>query len=363
MSEFILSANSIADQFDNALLDVGPEVVIVYNGLLYPEAVVRWISQKNNVRVISHEVNLQPYSAFFTEGEATSYQMDIPDDFQLSEDQNSTLDQYLGKRFEGDFEMAGIKFWSNINPLPAELLIKIDQYRSLVPVFTNVIFDTSQAHSNTIFSTMFDWLEYVVDTAKSFPDTLFIIRAHPDESRQGKSSQESVLSWSENKNLEQYKNLMVIGPDETLSSYELIQRSKFTMVYNSSIGLEATLLRIPVLCAGRARYTYYPTVYYPDSRQAYENLMISFLTSENVAFPEHFLNNARHFLFYQLYRSSLPFEEFLAEGSAPGYVRLSDFDVDILKPGGSKVIESIVNGILSGGDFIYEADRLLSKDM
>ena len=363
MSEFILSANSIAGQYNDTLKDLCPEVVIVYNGLLYPEAVVRWISKKNNIRVISHEVNLQPFSAFFTEGDATSYKMDIPDDFHLSKNQNRILDQYLEKRFEGDFEMAGIKFWSNMNPLPEKLLNKIDQYESLVPVFTNVIFDTSQAHSNTIFSTMFDWLDYVVDTAKKFPDTLFVIRAHPDESRQGKSSQESVLSWSEYKNLEQYDNLFVIGPDETLSSYELIQRSKFTMVYNSSIGLEASLLSIPVLCAGMARYTHYPTVYYPDSRQAYEELMVTFLTSEKVAIPDPFLENARNFLFYQLYRSSLPFEEFLSEGSAPGYVKLSDFDVDILKPGGSNVIERIVNGILDGGDFIYKSDALLGKDV
>jgi hypothetical protein len=363
MSEFILSANSIAEGFGLLLEEVDPEVVVVYNGLLYPEAVVRWICNRNNIRVISHEVNLQPYSAFFTEKEATSYRIDIPDDFQLSADQNKILDRYLEKRFEGDFEMAGIKFWPSMNSLSDDFINMMDQYKNLVPVFTNVIFDTSQAHSNTLFSTMFDWLDYVVDTAIQYPNTFFIIRAHPDESRQGKSSQESVLGWSEEQNLDQISNLMVIGPDETISSYELIQRSKFTMVYNSSIGLEATLLSVPVLCAGLARYTHYPTVYYPETRQAYEDTLESFLLSDNVDFPEYFLVNARKFLYYQLYRSSLPFSEFLKEGSAPGYVHLKDFNLDHIKPGGSKVIETIVAGILKGEDFSVDVEDLLVKEV
>ena len=32
------------------------------------------------------------------------------------------------------------------------------------------------------------------------------------------------------------------GPRETLSSYEFIQKSKFVMVYNSTIGLEASIM-------------------------------------------------------------------------------------------------------------------------
>ncbi len=75
------------------------------------------------------------------------------------------------------------------------------------------------------------------------------------------------MDWAVERGTAEIHNIKLIGPDETLSSYELIQRSKFTMVYNSSIGLEATLLGAAVLCAGKARYTQYPTVFYPDSQK------------------------------------------------------------------------------------------------
>ena len=357
--EFILSAHNIAERFSQFIGEIDPETVVVFNGLQYPEATVRWVAKQGDIRVITHEVNMQPFSAFFTDGQATIYPLDIPESFVLSEEQNRVLDQYLQLRFKGDFKMAGIKFWSAMDQLPPDFLSFAEGFEGLVPVFTNVIFDTSQVHANSIFPQMFAWLDLVRETAEKHPKILFVIRAHPDEMRKGKSSQESVVSWAEDQELENLPNVMLIGPDETLSSYELIQRSKFTMVYNSSIGLEATLLGVPVLCAGKARYTQYPTVFYPDSLTEYKDLLTSFLVADEIHLPAHLSENGRRFLFYQLYRASLPFGEFLLDHGTPGYVQLRRFSWKKLLPGGSAVVDCVVSGILNGDEFILETDHIV----
>lgn len=356
--EFILSAHNIAEKFSQFSGEIDPETVVVFNGLQYPEATVRWVAKQGGIRVITYEVNLQPFSAFFTDEQATIYPLNIPESFVLTEEQNRVLDQYLQLRFKGDFKMAGIKFWSAMDQLPADFLSYAEGFEGLVPVFTNVIFDTSQAHANSIFPQMFAWLDLVIETAEKHPRILFVIRAHPDEMRKGKSSQESVVSWAADQGLENLPNVMLIGPDATLSSYELIQRSKFTMVYNSSIGLEATLLGAPVLCAGKARYTQYPTVFYPDSLTEYKDLLTSFLVADEIHLPPHLFDNGRRFLFYQLYRASLPFGEFLNDYPSSGYVQLRRFSWKILLPGGSAVVDCVVNGILNGDEFILETDQV-----
>jgi hypothetical protein len=356
--EYILSAENIANEFSQMIHAVNPEAVVVFNGLQYPEGVVRWVAQQHGIRVITHEVNLQPYSAFFTDGEATIYPLRIPEDFTLSPPQNQTLDEYLRKRFQGKFKMAGIQFWSAMNQLPDGLLLLMDQFDSVVPVFTNVVFDTSQAHANTIFSDMFGWLEEILKAAKNNPKTLFVIRAHPDEMREGKSSQESVMLWGVERNLDQIPNITLIGPNETFNSYELIQHSKFCLVYNSSIGLEAILLKKPVLCAGKARYTQYPIVYYPESREEYQDTLRKFLQGDLIEMPDQFYKNARRFLYYQLFRASLRFDEFLLEGTTPGYVQLKGFCWKKLLPGNSPVVDTIVSGILSKEEFLMESDSL-----
>jgi hypothetical protein len=219
-----------------------------------------------------------------------------------------------------------------------------------------VIFDTSQAHANTLFGDMFEWLELVKKTTEHYPQTLFVFRAHPDEMRAGKRSQESVMSWAVRNQLDRQPNIHLISPEQTISSYELIQRAKFCLVYNSSIGLEATILGTPVLCAGKARYTQYPTVFFPNSTETYRQTLESFLESDEINLPGEMIEMARKFLFFQLYRTSLPFGKFIKDGVSPGYIQLRRFSPKDLHPHHSKVIKTVVNGILEEAQFELETE-------
>jgi hypothetical protein len=158
LREYILSAWNIAQKFSKFLDETKPRAVVLFNGQFYPEATARYLAQQRGLRVITHEVGLQPASAFFTDGEATAYPIHIPDEFELNHEQNAKLDAYLARRFQGDFTMAGIKFWADMKGLDESFLQKAAGFQQIVPIFTNVIFDTSQPHANTVFEDMFDWL-------------------------------------------------------------------------------------------------------------------------------------------------------------------------------------------------------------
>ena len=350
LREYIMSAWNIAQKFSNLLDRTQPRAVVVFNGQFYPEATARFIAQRRGIRVITHEVGLQPATAFFTDGEATAYPIRIPDDFELNEQQNAKLDAYLAKRFQGDFTMAGIKFWADMQGLDESFLQKASGFKQIVPVFTNVIFDTSQPHANTVFEDMFDWLDLLLDVIREHRDTLFVIRAHPDELRLRKSSRETVEGWVASRGVDKEPNVVFVGPRETLSSYELIQRSKFVMVYNSTIGLEAAIIGVAVLCAGKARFTQYPTVFFPQTVEEVRRKTIEFLEVERIEVPAEFKRNARRFLYYQLFRTSLPFEEFLEPSVRTTQARLKSFGFDTLL--NSDAMQTILDGLLDHGDFL-----------
>ena len=352
---YILSAWRVTQQFGHLLDEAQPQAVVVFNGMFYPEAAARWAAWQRGLRVISHEVGLRPLTAFFTTGDATAYPISIPDDFELDDQQNRRLDQYLENRMQGNFSMAGIRFWPEMRRLDEAFLARAAGFRQVVPVFTNVIFDTSQPHSNVVFSDMFAWLGEVVDIARAHPDTLFVIRAHPDETRPGKESRESVADWVAQNQVTTLPNVVFVEPQQYFSSYELIQRSKFVMVYNSTIGLEAALMGAPVLCGGKARFTQLPTVFFPPTPEAYRQQAEVFLRAGQVEVPAEFRRNARRFLYYQLFRTSLPFGEFIEEdGIWPGYVRVKDLETRAFDPAHSPVLKTIVDGILHGTEFLYD---------
>jgi hypothetical protein len=123
--------------------------------------------------------------------------------------------------------------------------------------------------------------------------------------------------------------VVFVGPKETLSSYELILKSKFVMVYNSTIGLEASIMGAAVLCAGKARFTQYPTVFFPQTVDEQRSKTREFLAADSIDVPLEFKRNARRFLYYQLFRTSLPFGEFLEPSVRTTQTRLKSFGFEV----------------------------------
>ena len=351
--EYLLSAWRVATETIGFLEMTTPRAFVVFNGIMFPEATARWVARQRCVRVITHEVGFQPYSGFFSEQAATAYPIEIPADFELSAEQNGQLDANLENRFQGKFSMAGIRFWPEMHGLDEAFERKADNFRQIVPVFTNVVYDTSQVHANTVFPHMFAWLDQVLEIIRAHPETLFVVRAHPDEMRPGKESRESVPGWVERNRIRELPNVVFVDSNQYLSSYELIQGSKFVMVYNSSIGLEAALLGRAVLCGGKARFTAYPMVHFPQSQEEHRQLAEEFLDlAGEIGVPAEFQRNARRFMYYQLFRASLPFGEFLEAHKRPGYVRLRPFSWRQLTPKQSPTVRNLLEGILEGKPFL-----------
>lgn len=358
LGEYIKSAYQLATDYAALLDRLEPGSLVIFNGIMYPEATARWVGQRRNYRVITFEVAYEPFSAFFSSELATRYPIDIPADFQLSAGQNQQLDAYLENRFQGNFSMAGIQFWPEMRGVNPALLERMKSFRQVVPVFTNVIYDTSQIDTNVAFAHMFDWLDHLLPVMRSHPDTLFVIRAHPDEKRPGKESRQSVQNWVADHQVEALPNVVFIRSREFVSSYELIQRSKFVLVYNSSIGLEATLLGTPVVCAAQARYTQYPIVYFPQTVIAFQKQVEALLSAEQVELPDEFAANARRFLYYQLFRASLPFGDFIESAARPGFVHLRSFPLVTLHPDVCVTTRVIRDGILHHQPFLLPEDDL-----
>jgi hypothetical protein len=352
LREYILSAYHLAQEYDALINQLEPGTLVIFNGILYPEATARWVGLQRGFRVVTYEVGYQPFSAFFSDGQATRYSIEIPDYFELDTTQNARLDAYLENRIAGKFTMAGIRFWPEMRSLDPALQRQIEDYHQVVPVFTNVIYDTSQVDTNVAFKHMFDWLDHLLPIIRNHTDTLFVIRAHPDEQRPGKESRQSVQMWVDANRAAELPNLVFIPSREFVSSYELVAHAKFVLVYNSSIGLEATLLGTPVVCGATARYTQYPIVYFPQTPQAFQEQVEGMLAADELHLPPEFSTNARRFLYYQLYRASLPFGDFIESAERPGFVHMQSFPLTNLQPGLCPSNQVILDGILNQKPFL-----------
>ncbi len=355
---FLRGAWATAQAFRAALQTHRPRAVVVFNGQFYPEATVAHLARAAGLPTITHEVGLRPLTGFFTHGEATAYPIRIPPDFRLTPAMQARLNAYLSRRFQGDFSMAGVRFWPHMQGLGEDFWAQARRFRAIVPIFTNVVFDTSQKHANVLFPHMFAWLDGLRAVIRRHADIFFVLRAHPDEHRPGKAAAQSVRQWVHHHGLHTWPNVRFVDADQYLSSYELITHSKLVLIYNSTIGLEAVLLGKPVLAAGAARFTPYPIVYLPPSVQAYWQQLEAFLTAEQVPLPPQAQEHARRFLYYQLYKVSLPFSRWVEPHPlVRGYVRLKPFAPQSLRADASPTMRAIHRGVLHGQPFVLDEEE------
>ena len=105
-----------------------------------------------------------------------------------------------------------------------------------------------------------------------------------------------------------------------------------------------------VLCAGKARFTQYPTVFFPQTVDEVRRKMQEFLDAEKIDIPPEFKRNARRFLYYQLFRTSLPFGEFLEPSVRTTQTRLKSFALEDLLE--SEAVRVVLEGVADGGNFL-----------
>ena len=348
--EYIISAANLAEHFAKILDRLQPRAVVLFNGIHYPEATAMRIAGARGIRVVTYEVGFGSASAFFSHGLPTKYAIRVPVEFKMGFAEVKKLDSYLLERFQGEFTRAGLR-WSKLKALPGELLQNIKGFRQVVVIFTNVAWDTSEAYSNSYFHSMFEWLDYTLHDAEAHPDTIFIVRAHPHDLRPWKPTKEPVSDWLRLKGYLKLPNLIFISADSGISSYELISISKFCVVYNSTVGLEAAMMGKFTLFGGLPLHSYEGASYVVTSREDYCEKLQELLCADQpaVVLPE-WQFNARRFFYFSLFKASLDFLPYI-EPVDPPHFALKAFDIDALKPENSAEMRVIVDGILNGSEF------------
>ena len=109
-----------------------------------------------------------------------------------------------------------------------------------------------------------------------------------------------------------------------------------------------------VLCAGKARFTQYPTVFFPQTVEEVRRKTQEFLLAEKIDIPPEFKGNARRFLYYQLFKTSLPIGDFLEPTVRTTQTRLKTYELKKLVE--SAAIKVILEGVLEDGDFLLSSD-------
>jgi len=333
------------------------DTVVLNHGIYVPQGIISEVAKANGINVVTWFTAYKNKSFLFSHDE-TYHKSLLKEpskeweniEFKINEE--NKLNDYLSSRKIGSNDWV---YFHNKNP---NFNFEIKDYNNLkdtkfASLFTNVVWDAQLFFDQNIFDDMLDWLfqtiQYFIDQNKTL-----VVRAHPAEINGTLPSKQKIFDEIKKKFGELPKNIVFISPEDPTSSYSIIEKSKFCIVYGSTIGTEIAAMGKNVLVGGEAWIKNKDISFDPKSRKEYFDLISKLILNPKMNEETH--KRARKYAYHFFFKRMIPVNLIEVEKGKYKDFIISKENIKKIIPDNNfdKGIDAICNGILNQKSFIYE---------
>lgn len=243
----------------------------------------------------------------------------------LTEDQREEIEEIMEARFKGTKDG------------PQYAAITEQGFEggngTVLGMFTNLLWDASLDVDEIVFSNPLHWIDHTIEWVKRREDVTLVVKPHPAEIIHG--TNESVRDRIYGLHAPLGDHIHVLEPDTDINPYHLVKDIDATLVFNSTIGLEAAFLGQPVIVAGETHYRDFGFTFDPSSIMDYERLLSEASSLEMDDEMQEQAIRYAHFLFVRKHVNFPPI---------PRDTKLSQDDMKIMKEQLDAVVERVIAG-------------------
>lgn len=341
---FLRSARRILRSVERALDDHQPDIIVMLNGLFLFESIAWQACRARGIDVVTYERAFRKETLVFSRDAPAGY-YGFDDAWsrvgrELSVAEADEIDAYLAlRRGGGAFD----QHWAPDAGTPVA-----HGSGRLVVLFTNLTWDTAVLGRDCAFPSIQAWLEAAIAAFAQRPQHRLVIRIHPSEIHlPGKVSRDSLAEYVARQHPDLRPNIQVLGPDEPMSSYALMDACDAGLVYTSTTGLELASSGVPTIVAGATHYRGKGFTVDVDTPAAFEAALDRVLDDPKSLAPD--VDAARRYAHFFFFRGPVP-----APGvtePVPGLARVTIRRLSELEPGRDAALDRICEGILEGAPF------------
>lgn len=336
--DFLAAGMAMVLAAERVLDAVRPEVVFALSGTFMEEAVTCAVGEQRGIRYVTYEAGPSPGTWFFSRARpASEYAIDdlwttrAAD--PMTRDEDAEIDAVLRAREGGVGVHAGT--WRTPTREEARAALDLPEQERVTTLFTNVGWDTAAFGRATAFKDDLDFIDAFLEAARHGPGQ-YVLRVHPGETPLGSRTRLAPLL---RRTRDIPANLRIIGPDERVSSYGLIDASDVVVVYTSTVGIEAAVRGKPVVVGARTHYARKGFTHDIDHREELAEL----LCGPVPAVEPGDVAAARRYAHLFFCRALLPFSQVVYDHTR---TRLTYASLDDLAPGRDPVLDVIADVIL-----------------
>ena len=235
-----------------------PDVVIIPNGSIQEFGVVYRVARYLGIPTVTYEFSDQKEHIWLAQNaeimrHETDSLWEAVQDIPLKDDEKEKINGLYAARMKATSWENFSRQWQG-SPTQGGIALReqlgLDR-RPVVLLATNVLGDSLTLGRQVFSESMEEWIVRTVEFFANHPETQLVIRVHPGEALTHGTSMVEVI----HRVLPELPaHIHVIGPDEKLNTYDLIEITDAGLVYTTTVGMEMAMNGIPVLVAGQTHY-------------------------------------------------------------------------------------------------------------
>jgi hypothetical protein len=268
------------------------DLALIANAMTFEGAHMAQVAQQFGVELVSHEKFAFRKIRIFTHGDTIFSFRDLNTLWERRAELGFDAEPFRSTATQKSQELlnerryASVKNWAwkyQFAPEQSDeatlAAVGLKPEEKFILVCTNVPYDAGFMKLTTIFPTMRDWLIETVKFLADKTDLPIVIRIHPGEVLHYAGREKSIDNLAAAGVLA-HPRVKVIGADEKINTYPLMQRCHAGVVFSSTTGLEMAMLGRPVVVGSKIYYADAGFTRTADDRDGYFRVLESSVREE-----------------------------------------------------------------------------------
>lgn len=234
------------------------ETVLIPNGLVTELGIFYQVARHLDLMTVTYEFNDQREQIWLSQNDIVMRQNTdglwaAKGHIPLTDAEREKIAALEDARTSARKYGKGTRFWQDVASVGGEKLradLGLDS-RPVVLLATNVLGDSLTLGRNIFTASMAEWIEKTVQYFAGRPDAQLVVRVHPGERLMKGPSMVGVI---ERAVPERPEHIHVIGPNEKVNTYDLMEIAALGLAYTTTVGMEMAMRGVPVILAGQTHY-------------------------------------------------------------------------------------------------------------
>lgn len=340
---------------------VKPDIIYSNDSFYYPYSILEMIAKRENIpfynayggfrkNTYSYAMNRECCGMYFDDAWKSFSKR------ELNKEEEDFIRDYVKRRKYGKDMLI-----NTANPFESVIIRndsihgKIVEKKKTALLATNVTWDAACLGKGVAFENIEEWVLHTIVFFAQNSEWQLIIKIHPAEvSKILPEARERICQVV----LEKYDgmlpdNIVIIDADAPVSVYELLEFVNLGIVYTTTVGLEMSCNRIPVITVADAPYRNKGFTWDPVNVKEYEEQLKWFMsnTLDDKVLTKIERQAQKYFLlYYFIYMLPCPFHTYTYEEGG----RLLIKGAEELLPGENDILDYICDSILEKKPFLSE---------